>query len=296
MNKQKVILNRRTVLQAMAATAALDLMPRFARAQDSPVPTAADVVDTIKKNLNMEWNNKTYRDTIKAGDPNTPIKGIAVCFMSTLDVIQRAHGQGLNFVLTHEPTFWTDADLIEPIKNDPLYLEKRNFIEKNGMVVFRLHDHWHRYRPEPMLTGMDRLLGWEKYADNPDAPRFYTIPETTLGALGDHVAKSLYSRSVRLVGDPNMPVKTVARGGHTLSGNITAYDKADVDLVSEVREWESVQYTRDMLAAGVKKGLVLLSHEAGEEEGMVNCTAFMKKAMPSMRIEFVATNDRMYLI
>lgn len=296
MNEKSLTMNRRTVLQAMAAAAALDLVPRFALAQGSSAPTAADVVAAIKKNLYMEWNNKTYRDTFKVGDPNTPVKGIAVCFMSTFDVIKRAHAKGLNFVLSHEPTFWTDADLIEPIENDPLYLEKRSFVEKNGMVVFRLHDHWHRYRPEPMLTGMDRLLGWEKYADNPETPRFYTIPETTLGALGDHVAKSLYTRSVRLVGDPNMVVKTVARGGHTLSGNISAYDKADVDLVSEIREWESVQYTRDMLAAGTKKGLVLLSHEAGEEEGMVNCTAFMKKATPDMRVEFVATNDRMYMI
>ena len=67
---------------------------------------------------------------------------------------------GLNFVITHEPTFWSDADSVEPIKTDPLYLEKLHFIEQHGMVVFRIHDHWHRVSPEPMGAANKQALGW----------------------------------------------------------------------------------------------------------------------------------------
>src|SRR6516164_8240423 len=111
-------MTRRSFVQNAALVAAIGAMdsPLFA---ENGTLTAAQLVELIKKNLNMTWNDKTYRDTFKAGDPNTPVKGIASCFMSTFDVIKKAHAQGLNFVITHEPTFWTDADLIEPIKNDP---------------------------------------------------------------------------------------------------------------------------------------------------------------------------------
>jgi NIF3 (NGG1p interacting factor 3) len=289
-------LTRRTVLSAIAATAAIEALPKFARGQSKSAPTAAQIVDKFKAHLNMEWDAKTYRDTFKCGDPNTPVKGIAVCFMSTLDVIQRANAQGLNFVITHEPTFWTDADLIEPIKDDPLYLEKKAYVESHNMVVWRIHDHWHRLRPEPMLTGLTSLLGWEKYADDPSAPRLWKIPPTKLSDLATHVAKSDYTRSVRCLGDPDMMVTTVGRGGHGLSGNIEALDVADVDLVSEVREWESVEYIRELIASGAKKGLILLSHEAGEEEGMANCTKFVKEFVSGTPVVFVPTHDQMYLI
>ena len=32
----------------------------------------------------------------------------------------RAHAAGLNMVITHEPTFWSDADLIPPVAGNPL--------------------------------------------------------------------------------------------------------------------------------------------------------------------------------
>lgn len=289
-------LSRRTVMSALAATAAIEALPRFAFGQSAAAPTVAEIIDKFKAHLNMEWNPKTYRDTVKCGDPNTPVKGISVSFMSTLDVIQRAHAKGLNFVISHEPTFWTDADLIEPIKDNPLYLEKKAFVEKNNMVVWRIHDHWHRYRPEPMLTGLTRALGWEKYGDDPGAPRIWKIPPMKLGDVAKHVATSDYTRSIRCLGDMDMMVSSVGRGGHTLSGNIEALDVSDAVLVSEVREWESVEYMRELIASGAKKGLILLSHEAGEEEGMVNCTKFVKEFVTDIPVEFIPTNDRMYFV
>ena len=38
--------------------------------------------------------------------------------------------------------------------------------------------------------------------------------------------------------------------------------------ISEAREWDSIEYVRDTVLSGQKKGMVLVSHEAGEEAGM----------------------------
>jgi putative NIF3 family GTP cyclohydrolase 1 type 2 len=72
--------------------------------------TAKDVLDLMKKNLGGPWNENTYRDVFHAGDGNVEVKGIATTFMSTLDLLQRAHAAGLNMVIPHETTFWNDRD------------------------------------------------------------------------------------------------------------------------------------------------------------------------------------------
>jgi putative NIF3 family GTP cyclohydrolase 1 type 2 len=287
-------MTRRQLMKALAVTAGAQAVSHLSFAQSASTMTAMQVVDVIKKNLNMTWNDKTYRDTFKAGDPNTPVKGIASCFMSTFDVIKKAHAQGLNFVITHEPTFWSDSDMIEPIKDDPLYQEKLKFVENNGMIVFRIHDHWHRYIPEPMTQGMEGLLGWKEATAG---KRFYKFDQPRkLRDVAEEVANKLYTRSVRIVGDPELMVSTVSRGGHTLSGNIEALDEADVGIASEIREWESVEYIRDLVATGAKKGFIVLSHEAGEEEGMVVFAKWMKTVTPGIRTQFISTDDRMYFV
>src|ERR1700733_7032936 len=118
--------------------------------------TANDVVERIKKNLGIPWNQSTYRDTFKVGDPNTQVKGIATTFMATLDLIQRSHAAGLNFVITHEPTFWSDRDTTETLTGDPLYKFKVDYVESNKMIVWRMHDHVHAWKPDKIFVGWNK--------------------------------------------------------------------------------------------------------------------------------------------
>ena len=71
--------------------------------------TAQQIVDRIQKEVGVPWHAQTV-DTFKAGDPNTPVTGVAVTMMATLDVLQRAAAAGDNFVITHEPTFYSHLD------------------------------------------------------------------------------------------------------------------------------------------------------------------------------------------
>ena len=54
-------------------------------------------MERIQEKIGVPWNPKSYRDTFKCGNPDTPVKGIASTFMATLDVIQRSHAAGFNF-------------------------------------------------------------------------------------------------------------------------------------------------------------------------------------------------------
>ena len=256
--------------------------------------TAGQVVERIKSKVGVPWNGDTYRDTFKIGTPDMPVRGIASTFMSTLDVLQRAHASGENMIITHEPTFWSDADVVKDLTNDPLYRHKLDFATKNGLIVWRFHDHWHAMKPDGIFLGWNKALGWDKYQAGDDQ-RLYHIPEMTLEAVAKHVAKSLESRSVRVIGDPQLKVRTVGRGAHTLGENMAVLPKVDMVLISEAREWDSIEYVRDTVLSGQKKGMVLVSHEAGEEAGMDECAKWLRTFVSEVPVEFVPTRDRLWI-
>ncbi|PWU10172.1 MAG: hypothetical protein C5B51_04745 [Terriglobia bacterium] len=260
-----------------------------ARAQSGAL-TAGQVVERIQKQVRIPWNPKTYRDTFKIGGPEMPVNGIVSTFMSTLDVLQRAVASGKNMIVTHEPTFWSDADEVKDLGGDPMYQFKLAFAQKNNLVVWRFHDHWHARKPDGIFEGWNRALGWEQYQAAGDQ-RVWNIPPATLESVAQHVAKVLDSRSVRVIGDPQLKVSKVGRGAHTLAGNMAVLPNVDLLLVSEAREWDSIEYVRDAVLAGEKKGMILISHEAGEEAGMDNCAKWLRSFITEVPVEFIATGD-----
>jgi putative NIF3 family GTP cyclohydrolase 1 type 2 len=255
--------------------------------------TAGEVFERIKKNLGVPWNQSSYRDTFKAGGPDTVVTGISSTFMSSLSVLQRSAKAGLNLIVTHEPTYWSDRDSIDLLQNDPLYKLKRDYAREHNLAVLRLHDHWHARVPDGILTGWNKRLGWVQYGEG---LKRWTLPPTTLGELAKYVAKVLETRSVRAIGDPNLPVATVGRGAHTLSGNMDVLPQVDCLLVSEAREYDSYEYVRDTIAAGAKKGAIFISHEAGEEAGMDEFARWIKPIVTEVPVQFVPTRDDFWTV
>ena len=85
--------------------------------------TAGEIINRIRTNVTCEWSDETV-DTYKSGGSDDEITGVATTFLSNLDVLKRAKAQGLNMVITHEPTFYNHFDHIEPYENDPILQEK----------------------------------------------------------------------------------------------------------------------------------------------------------------------------
>ena len=71
--------------------------------------------------------------------------------------------------------------------------------------------------------------------------------------------------------------------------------KVDMVLISEAREWDSIEYVRDTVLSGQKKGMVLVSHEAGEEAGMDECAKWLRKFVSEVPVEFIPTRDRLWI-
>jgi putative NIF3 family GTP cyclohydrolase 1 type 2 len=265
----------------------------FVRAQAETPITAVQVVERIKKKLAEEgtqWGTSSF-DKFHLGDPNIAVTGIAVTFEPTFGVLKRALAAKKNFVVSHESTFWDGFDPVEVMLHDPLCQAKIRFAEQNRMAVWRIHDHWHRKRPDPVFTGFARKVEWMSYYNVDTRPRHYEIPEASLEEVARHLQSKLGTRNVVVVGDPKLRVKTVGDCIHVLSSVLPALHACDVALVGETPEFDTFEYMRDALALGMRKAVIMISHEALEEWGMEAFAGWIKPAVPELSVEWISTGD-----
>src|ERR1700728_832046 len=202
------------------------LFPNRGVAQTS---TASDVIHRIQQRYPAPVPDTV--DTIKAGDPSTPVTGIATTFLDTMDVLREANRRGLNLVITHEPTFYNHRDNTAFFANDPVYQEKLAFIEQHHMVVFRLHDEIHGTAPDHIALGLVEALDWQSYIQPYDLFRL-TIPPVSLAALAKQIQAKLKANTLRVVGDPNLVITQVALrpGASGLEKQVTALRSEEVEL------------------------------------------------------------------
>ena len=254
--------------------------------------TAREVMDLIKQNLGIPWSDRGYRDTFKIGDPDTVVTGIATTMMSTFDVIKRAHAARLNFIISHENTFWTDREDTKTLVDIPLFKIKTDYCHQNGIVIHRFHDHQHSKVPDLSVVALLRMVGIEDQ-HTPMSAGVRTIPETTLGALAASIRKKTGIRAIRVAGDPDMKVTRIAMGPGYAFPRMTA----DVDVVigGETAEsdgaFDITSYVRDAAALGIPKGQITMGHMVSEEGGMKIMAEWMRDFITGVPIQFVPCGE-----
>ena len=251
--------------------------------------TAREVVDLIKKNIGIPWNDRSTRDTFKLGDPDSTVKGIATTMMVTFGMLKDANAAGLNMVISHEDTFWNDRDDTKDLTENPLYKLKTEFVQKNGMIVWRIHDHMHSMKPDFTVVGSLRSVGVKGGENAVMAPRIYTIPETTLGEFAAQVKRLTGSRAFRCVGDPKARVSKILLGPGYATPRMTA--EADVVIGGEQQEadggFDNIEYVMDAASLGVTKGVIMLGHVVSEQPGMEDLANWMRTFIHDIPIKFV---------
>lgn len=265
--------------------------------------TAAEVIDRVKKKLaesGVTWQDRPAGavgaagaatvDTFKLGDPSTPVTGVATCWQATFEVLRKAAARKLNLIITHEPTFWNHLDDTKAVQEDPVYRAKRAFAERNNLVLWRFHDHWHQVSPDPIFAAFTRQLGWERSGSGFNAT--YQLPKVPLVAVARQVQERLGTRSVRIVGDPQQPISRVAVAAHTLSFCLSSLGNADAVLMGEPREFDTFEYFRDAHALGLPRSIIGISHDRLEEWGMREpCADWVRSFVSEVPVAPVAVDD-----
>ncbi len=258
-------------------------------------PSARQIVGLIQQHLGVQLPPTTV-DTFKAGDPDTPVTGIAVTMMATFDVLEHAAASGDNLIITHEPTFYNHQDATSRLEQqaDPVLAEKQKFIGDHHLIVWRFHDGWHARNPDGILLGMTKALGWQALK-RPDQKNLYTVPETSVANLASDVKTKLGIHVLRVVGDPAMKVTEIAflPGAAGSARQIALLERPDVEalLIGETPEWETVEYVADAASEGKRKVLLILGHIPSEQEGMRECADWLRSFISDVPIKFVPAKE-----
>jgi putative NIF3 family GTP cyclohydrolase 1 type 2 len=254
--------------------------------------TIKQVIDLILTTIPGAPYNDTV-DTIKSGDEQQEVKGIVTTMFATVDVIQKTAALGANFIIAHEPTFYNHRDETAWLDNDLVFQFKNDLLKKHSIVVWRFHDYWHAHRPDGVLTGVLRKLGWQNYY-NPENPTLVTIPATTLTDLIKHAKKSLGIRQVRFIGDPQQKCKRIGLMPGAWGGRrqieFLKKEKTDVLIVGEIAEWETAEYVRDAQAMKLNMSLVVLGHAESEEPGMEWLVSWLQPKVPDVKVTSVPSH------
>jgi putative NIF3 family GTP cyclohydrolase 1 type 2 len=232
-------------------------------------------------------------DKLEYGNPDSTVKGVAVAFLATQEVVDKAKNLGVNLIITHEGIFYSHWDKKETLKSDPVYIQKRQMIEESKIAFFRFHDHIHKYRPDGITNGLLQSLGWQDYeVKNFPAASILVIPKTSLKEAVFYVKKRLGLQFLRCCGDSLMTCKRIGllagyRGGGELV--IPLFEKESLDLViyGEGPEWETPEYVRDAVRQGRQKALIVLGHAESEMPGMEFIARELQEKFPGIPIHFL---------
>jgi putative NIF3 family GTP cyclohydrolase 1 type 2 len=253
--------------------------------------TAQEVVARIQQKLadgGIAWRTQTV-DTFKAGRPDVAVRGIATTGMATLDVLRRASAAGRNFVVTHEPTFYNHLDQTSTLERDTTYQAKLQFIQDQGLAVWRFHDHSHMLRPDPLVAGSARVLGLTPYASQTERG-VYVVPETTLRALAADAARRTGGRAIRVCGDPEMKLTRIALGPGYGVPPLT--QKVDVVIGGEASEsGGQTAYALDAMALGHARAVILLGHMMSEDFGMREVADWLRTFLADLPVDWIPAGE-----
>jgi len=300
MNKNKVVKNsRRKFLSKLGVIVSVStLFSPWSKGKEinfyrpAAKMTIQQVIDLILTTIPGAPFNETV-DTIKSGNGQQEVKGIVTTMFTTIDVIKKAAALGANFIIAHEPTFYSHRDETAWLENDQVFKFKMDLLQKNNIVVWRFHDYWHSHRPDGVQMGVLTKLGWKDYF-NSENPRLVVVPEISLAKLMDHAKKSMGIRQVRFIGDPKQICKRVAvmpgASGGRSHIQLLQKEKPDVLIVGEVSEWETAEYIRDAQSMKLPMSLIVLGHAESEEPGMEWLVSWLQPKVTDVKVTHIPSH------
>jgi putative NIF3 family GTP cyclohydrolase 1 type 2 len=257
--------------------------------QEVPSFSAGKVIGMIIHNTGSPTIPNTV-DIIKEGDPETIVTGIVTSMFGTMDILRKAVEMKCNLIIVHEPLYYNHLDETEQFRNDPVFLEKKRYINDHKLVVWRFHDYIHSMHPDGIESGMVNKFGWRDFTVKGHLDQF-ELPETTLKGLLSYLKQIFPKNAFYVIGNPEMKVTKVklapgAPGSQTHI-RLLEQDDTEVLIAGESPQWETYEYMRDAVSQGRKKAVIFLGHIASEEAGMDYCAQWLKGFIKDVPVSYV---------
>lgn len=273
--------------------------------------SAQEVVERIQQNLGVPWKAPTS-DAFQLGQADAEVTGVVTSFAASLEVMHKAVAAGRNMIVSRETPLWDRnsapggrgrgrGPAPEALMKNPTYALKKEYAEKNKLIVYRLSENWGVRKQNGQLFGLAKALGWDKNYTSIGAEPwlksggYFDIPAGTLKSTAQAMKSKLRMKSIRMVGDPTTPVSRAALSpGYYLVPDLEkdlTIPGVNLIVIGEPVEWEASPYFADLVASGQKKGLIILGNEVSEEPGSGEMAAWLKTFVSEVPIEWIPAGE-----
>ncbi len=224
------------------------------------------------------------------GDIRQEVRGIAVCWMPTLEVISKAASMGCNLIICHENltfpyNFYIFGQHLEKTLAWKANMERIKLLAVNNMSVIRAHAKLDKaYNIDWFREAMEL----KTVEDQNSRGSIVAIQETTLKELALHIKEKIGLNCIRVTGPMDARIRKVgiAVGGLGISVNMgflqrLVDESVDVILTGEADE-ESLRFAED---SGVC--FIETSHIVCESIGLAKFAEDLKRDFPDVKVEMV---------
>jgi putative NIF3 family GTP cyclohydrolase 1 type 2 len=221
------------------------------------------------------------------GNPDVEVTGVGVGWLLTMEVIRAAIAKGVNMLLIHEPeVFFTNNSpwhtCLIPETN-PVNLAKKRLLLEHDICVYTAHSNWDLQPEVGMQPTFAKALGLTNEIKRDIAVGVYRIDPMPFSALVEKVKKATGLAHMRVQGDANRQIKTVAVAFGLMGKLVDAVlvNKADAGIFGELPEL-GFHAARD---ADVP--VIETTHVVSESIGFRSAYDVMKARVPGVRFEFL---------
>ncbi len=228
------------------------------------------LISILKGMAAREVDPQKTCDTLKIGNAEEEIRGVAVTMFATPRVIRAAAEKGCNFIIVHEPLCYDHLDQKIPLS---IGHEKKQLLEQLGMSVFRFHDYAHSMAPDLIFDGMMKSIALSgKRMERPQYAINRMALNTPLTAieLAEHLEKTLGIAHIQIAGERNKKGTLVSCAFGT-PGHLRVMEEIEVCdfvLTGELCQWREAEAVRDWAELGYNKAVLVMGHIGSERDGM----------------------------
>ncbi|MGE5557628.1 MAG: Nif3-like dinuclear metal center hexameric protein [Bacillota bacterium] len=247
--------------------------------------TVKDIMRYLDK-----FGPKGPEEILLFGDINQEVSGIAVCWMPTLEVMEKAASEGCNLIICHENltfpyNFYIFGRHLETTLAWKANRERLAFLARKNMAVIRAHatlDRAYIANRFYEAAGLGAADGAKRTGN------IAAIGGISLEELALRLKEKLRLDRVRVTGNPDRIIKKagVAPGGLGLSVNMSFLqglvdEQVDCIITGEADE-ESLRFAED-------SGVCFLetSHIACESMGLAEFKEDLQNDFPDLRVRMI---------
>jgi putative NIF3 family GTP cyclohydrolase 1 type 2 len=256
--------------------------------------TALELIRELETLNGASVNSEKTVDTVKCGDVNRSVSKVGVTMFATCDVIRKAAEMGVELLITHEPTFYKNAETISP--EDSVAMQKHQMLMDADLVLYRYHDHPHSTADDMIDCGTIYASGLKGSVNGKPywAITGFSLDEPmTARQIAETLEENLSTRHIRIAGAMDVPGRRIAFACGTPGHIWDLLRSPDWDFIvtGELCEWAEAEYARDLAALGGGKAILVTGHCISEYAGMEVLAEVIQKNHPELQVKYLHCGD-----